>query len=74
MENLEKMTQCERVLDYIKKNGKISRYEALTECGVVELPARITELKQKGYKISSKRVTALNKYGRTHYNVYFLEG
>lgn len=73
MENLQKMNQKERILHHLEEYGKISRYEALLQCGVVELPARITELKAAGHKITSKRITAFNKYGKTHYNEYYLE-
>jgi hypothetical protein len=43
------------------------------EYGIVELPARIVELKRLGYKITSERGTSTNRFGKIHYNIYKLE-
>lgn len=74
METKTKITQGEEIIDHIRKNGYITRLEASCELHIFELPARIVELKRKGYNITSERVNAVNKNGRkTHYNIYTLE-
>ena len=74
MESLEKMTQGEEILNFLKENGTITRLQAACELHIFELASRIGELKKKGYNITSKRVNARNKNGRkTHFNIYKLE-
>lgn len=60
-----KMTQRDRVLKWLREFGSITRAEAFTELGIVELPARITELKQEGYNIATLMETGKNRYGET---------
>ena len=42
-------------------------------CGIVELPARICELKRLGYNITSEKGTSHNRFGTVHFNIYKLE-
>lgn len=73
METIEKMTQGEEILAYMRENGSITRLEAACELHIFELASRIGELKKKGYNIISARINAYNKNGRrTHYNIYKL--
>lgn len=58
-------TQNERILDYIEKHGSITQLEALTECSVMRLASRVSDLRRKGYPITSKMVRVKNKYGET---------
>lgn len=58
-------TQNERILDYIAKNGSITQLEALTECSVMRLASRVSDLRRKGYPITSKMVRVQNSYGET---------
>lgn len=58
------MTQRDEVVKYIQTNGSITRLEAFLDLGIAELPARICELKERGYKFNEERVpftTRLNK-------------
>lgn len=74
MDGIEKMTQGEEILDFLKENGSITRLQAACELHIFELASRIGELKKKGYNITSERINAYNKNGRrTHYNIYKLE-
>lgn len=61
-QTLEKRpTQRERVVNYIKANGSLTRYEAVYELGIFELAARISELEERGYtfdKSSTRKFTA----------------
>ena len=58
-------TQNERILAYIAKNGSITQLEALTDCSVMRLASRVSDLRRKGYPIASKMVKVENKYGET---------
>ncbi len=49
-----KQTQREKILDFLQSGGKLTRLSALRDFGVIELPARICELKKEGYAIISK--------------------
>lgn len=58
-------TQNERILDYMEKHGSITQLEALTECSVMRLASRVSDLRRKGYPIKSKMVKVENRYGET---------
>lgn len=58
-----KPTQRDRVIQYIRENGSITRAESFSELGIVELPARICELERMGYAFKRERVTKKNRYG-----------
>lgn len=60
-----KPTQNERILDYIREYGGITQLEALTECSVMRLASRVSDLRKKGYPITSKMVRVKNRYGET---------
>ena len=61
-------TQCEMALEYMRKFDSITPLEALTAFGCFRLPARISDLKARGYNISMER----DKKGK-HYGIYRLE-
>ena len=74
MDTIEKMTQGEEILEYLKDKGSITRLEAACELHIFELASRIGELRRKGFVITSDRMHGVNKNGRkTHYNIYKLE-
>ena len=56
-------TQTERVLDYIDEFGSITQMEALNDLGVMRLASRISDLKRKGYPITSNIEVVKNRYG-----------
>ena len=58
-------TQNQRILDYIATHGSITQLEALTECSVMRLASRVSDLRRKGYPITSKMVKVENRYGET---------
>ena len=69
-----KLTQRDRVLMYLQDFGSITRAEAFTELGIVELPARIVELKRLGYNIITTTVYGKNRYGQPiHWAKWILE-
>ena len=68
-----KITQCQRILDYMHRFGSISTLEAFNDLGVARLASRIHDLKEQGYQIISKTKTSKNRYGEnTSYKVYSL--
>ena len=71
----KELTQCERVLRYIRKHGSISTIEAFSELGITRLASRICDLVKDGYPIERETVTALNRFGeKVHYTRYRLRG
>ena len=61
----EKLSQCERILDYIAENGSITQIDALREFGCMRLASRISDLKRQGIPIKRKMETAKNRYGES---------
>ena len=57
------MTQQERILEYLKEGKTLTRLNAWDQLGILEAPARISELRSKGYEIMSKRKAVLNRFG-----------
>lgn len=45
------MTQCEKVLEYMKEFGSITPIEAMQDIGCMRLAARIADLVDQGYAI-----------------------
>lgn len=69
-----KITQCQRILDYMRRFGAISTLEAFNDLGVARLASRIHDLKAQGYNITSSIGTAKNRYGETvHFSIYKLK-
>lgn len=59
------MTHCERILEYMQKNGGITQAEAYERLGCARLGARIYDLKRRGVDIRTNRVAGKNRYGET---------
>ena len=69
-----KITQCMRIIDYMRRFGSISTLEAFNDLGVARLASRIHDLKGQGYNIVSEMGTAKNRYGETvHFSIYKLK-
>lgn len=58
-----KITQCDRILNYMSEFGSITQLEALRDLGCFRLASRINDLKKKGYKIRREMVDVNNRYG-----------
>jgi hypothetical protein len=68
-----KPTQCDKIIKFIKDFGYITSWQAYQELGVTQLGARIYQLKERGYKFTTTRVTTKNRYGEpTHFDEYRL--
>lgn len=75
MEAVTKTTQRDDILWHLQNVGSLTRAEAMSEYGIVELPARIVELKKLGYNITSTRAEKISKRTKKkiHFNIYKLE-
>ena len=60
----KKLTQRDIILWHLQNIGTLTRAQAMGEYGIVELPARIVELKRLGYNITSERGTSTNRFGK----------
>lgn len=69
-----KMTQTQRVLDYMVKHGSISQQEAIGAFSCYRLAAKIFELRKEGYVIETVRVPFRNEFTDGYYAVYKLVG
>ena len=61
------MTQCERILEYMRQNDGITSMDAY-RLGCTRLAARIADLEKAGHKINKERVT-VNKKTFVRYRV-----
>lgn len=60
----EKNTQKADILNFIREMGSITRMQAFTAIGVVELSARILEMERDGYKFNRDWVNGVAHNGR----------
>lgn len=68
-----KITQRDRILQYIRQFGSISSWEAYKELGVTQLGARIDQLKKEGYVLRTEWESSTNRFGdKTEYKRYYL--
>lgn len=56
-------TQKQRILDYLKDGYTLTRLNCWDELGILEAPARISELRADGHLIETKLVEIYNRYG-----------
>lgn len=68
------MTQCERVIQYMREYGSINAIEALRDLGCMRLASRISDLRKQGYPIESKTETVKNRYGEKCYIKRYMVG
>lgn len=70
---ITKMSQKERILNYIKEFGSISSWQAYSDLGITQLGARIDGLQKEGYKFKTEWEKSTNRYGQpVSYKKYFL--
>ena len=68
------MSQCEKIIRYMKDFGSITTMQAFDDLDVTRLSARIYDLKALGYKIKAETVKRRNRYGEKKvYSKYSLE-
>ena len=59
------MSQATRLLKYLKSGKTLTRLKAWDTLGILETPARISELRQAGHNIITEMVPVVNRYGET---------
>ena len=68
------MTQCEKIIKYMRDFGSITTMQAFNDLGITRLSGRIYDIKALGYKIRSETIYGRNRYGeKIHYFKYYLE-
>ncbi|MBO5968270.1 MAG: hypothetical protein J6S14_07205 [Clostridia bacterium] len=68
------MTQNDRIVEYMRKNGSITALEAVLELGITRLSARIYDLSKGGLAVVKRMERGKNRYGdETIYARYYLE-
>lgn len=65
------MTECEKIMAYIKMNGSITKMDAYRNGISTTLAQRIADLRQRGYNIGSVMVKPDNP-SKSSYSRYFL--
>ncbi len=63
------MTQCERIVEYIKMFGSISPLEAFRDLGITKLATRISEMRKTGMEFEQEYIKSKNRFGE---DVYFM--
>lgn len=58
-------SQRDRVLSYLAGGRTLTRLNAWDELGVLEAPARISELRRAGHQIHTEMIEVKNRYGET---------
>lgn len=70
---MERMTQCEKIVAWMKETGGITARDAIF-FGCMRLASRIHDLKRMGYGISSEMIKVVNRDGsETYVACYRLE-
>ena len=59
---ITKNSQAGRLLLYLQSGKKITRLEALKELGILELSARLWQLKSHGFIINKEPKTIINRF------------
>lgn len=70
-----KITQKQRIVNYIKDFGSITSFQAYADLGITQLGARIDGLQKEGYVFKKDKARGKNRYGdAVHFTRYsFLE-
>ena len=64
-----------RIIEYMKSHNGITSQDAFIELGITRLSARIKELREFGYNISTIMVDGTNRFGEpVRFGLYKLVG
>lgn len=63
MSDMKKMSQEKRVWEYLNRIGPLTSLHAREALAIIDLPKRISVLRQRGYKIAGETVTVKNRWG-----------
>lgn len=68
-----KITQRERIIEYMREFGSITSWEAYGDLGITQFATRVKELKEQGYEFRTKWESRKNRYGElVSFKRYFL--
>ena len=68
-----KINQRQRIINYIREFGSITSWEAYQDLGIMQLGARIDQLKKEGYEFKTEWVNKKNRYGgEVSFKKYYL--
>ena len=68
-----KITQKDRIINYIREFGSITSWEAYQDLGVMQLGARIDQLQKEGYIFRTEWEHKKNRYGEdVQFKRYYL--
>ena len=69
---MEKLTQNEMIIKYIREFGSITTLQAFKDLGCTRLASRINDLKRQGYSFKDEFVTSKNRCGaKVSYKKYY---
>lgn len=69
-----KVSQKDRIINYIRQFGSITSWEAYQDLGVMQLGARIDQLQKEGYVFRTEWESKKNRYGENvSFKRYYLE-
>lgn len=60
-----KMTQREKIINYIQEFGSITSWEAYRDLGITQFATRVKELKEEGYEFKTQWERKKNREGKT---------
>ena len=60
---MTKMTQADRIVDYINRFGSITPMQAFRDLGITKLATRVSEMKREGIQFNQEWQIAKNRYG-----------
>ena len=68
------MNQEQKIIDYVERFGSITTLDAFRDLAITRLSARIFNIKNMGYKVTSIREISKNRFGEyVNYSRYFIE-
>lgn len=62
-ETATKLTQCDRIIQFIEETGSITQMDALEQFGCMRLASRMCDIKKMGYAVEKKMEKSRNRYG-----------
>lgn len=70
-----KISQCEKILQFIQDTGSITPLDALKHFGCMRLASRMCDIKRMGYPVVKEMEISKNRYGEPiRYARYYLSG
>lgn len=58
-----KASQCDQIVEYMRKYGSITQLQAYVDIGCIRLPSRIHDLRKRGYAIKVETVRVKKRGG-----------